>query len=234
MAMSLYVRRLRAAMGQELLVLPSVTGIIYDERDRILLVRQSEGGIWSAPGGSVDADETPADAVVREVWEETGLDATPVRLLGVYGGPSCVVTYPNGDRTAYAMAVFECEVRGGALRQTSDETTAAEFVALPSYPGTAFHRGCSTYCRDSTIGHGVSTSNRRRGGRRRCELAPSNNRLNAAARAEKLNRVAVSIWRRPRVDRRVSLPAGNSGLTCGRLSSAVDLSIPFPSGQEVV
>jgi 8-oxo-dGTP pyrophosphatase MutT (NUDIX family) len=128
MAMSPHVQRLRAALGSELLVLPSVTGIVYDERGRILLVRQTEGGVWSAPGGSVDPEETPADAVVREVWEETGLYVAPVRLLGVYGGPFCLVTYPNGDRTTYVMTVFECEARGGTLRGTSDETTAAAFV----------------------------------------------------------------------------------------------------------
>jgi 8-oxo-dGTP pyrophosphatase MutT (NUDIX family) len=128
MAMSPHVRRLRAALGSELLLLPSVTGIVYDERDRILLVRQSADGVWSAPGGSVDPHETPADAVVREVWEETGLYITPLRILGVYGGPSCVVTYPNGDRTAYVMTVFECEKRGGTLRGASDETTDAAFV----------------------------------------------------------------------------------------------------------
>ena len=134
MAMSPHVRRLRAALGSELLVLPSVTGIVFDERDRILLVRQSDGDVWSAPGGSIEPDETPADAVVREVWEETGLYTAPVRLLGVYGGPVCVVTYPNGDRTAYVMTVFECEVRSGSLRP-SDETTAAAFVGALELSG---------------------------------------------------------------------------------------------------
>ena len=129
MGMSPHVRRLRDALGPELLVLPSVTGIIYDERDRILLVQQSTNGVWTAPGGSIDPNETPADAVVREVWEETGLYAVPVRILGAYGGPFCEVTYPNGDRTTYVMTVFECEVRGGTLRGTSDETTDAAFVA---------------------------------------------------------------------------------------------------------
>ena len=67
MAMSAHVRRLRAAMGTELLVLPSVTGIVFDDRNRILLVRQTESGLWGAPGGAVDPVEIPADAVVREV-----------------------------------------------------------------------------------------------------------------------------------------------------------------------
>jgi 8-oxo-dGTP pyrophosphatase MutT (NUDIX family) len=133
--MSPHVQRLRAALGTELLVLPSVTGIVFDERDRILLVRQVESGLWTAPGGSVDPNETPADAVVREVWEETGLYTAPVRLLGVYGGPSCLVTYPNGDQTTYVMSVFECEVQGGTLQPCSDETTAAAWVGLAELSG---------------------------------------------------------------------------------------------------
>jgi 8-oxo-dGTP pyrophosphatase MutT (NUDIX family) len=129
MSMSPHIRRLRDAIGSELLVLPSVTGIVFDDHGRILLVRQAESGVWSAPGGTIDPGETPADAVVREVWEETGLYTAPVRILGVYGGPTCLVTYSNGDRTEYVMTAFECEVRGGALRAVSDETTGSAFVA---------------------------------------------------------------------------------------------------------
>ena len=143
MAMSPHVRRLREAVGSELLVLPSVTGIIFDERNRILLVRQIDGGVWVAPGGAVDPEEIPADAVVREVWEETGLHTKPVRLLGVYGGPACLVTYPNGDRTIYVMTVFECAVLGGTLHGQSDETSGARFVAadeLDAYPTSAWVR----------------------------------------------------------------------------------------------
>lgn len=128
MAMSPHIRRLRDALGSELLVLPAVTGIVYDERDRILLVRQSESGAWTVPGGAVEPNEEPADAVVREVWEETGFHTEPVRILGVHGGPSCVVTYGNGDRTSYVMTAFECVIRGGALRRTTDETSDAAFV----------------------------------------------------------------------------------------------------------
>lgn len=126
--MSPHVRRLRAALGSDLLVLPSVTGIVFDDRDRILLVRQADSGDWTPPGGSIDPGENPSDAVVREVWEETGLCTEPVRVLGVYGGPACRVIYPNGDQTEYVMTAFECEVRGGALRSVSDETTESAFV----------------------------------------------------------------------------------------------------------
>jgi ADP-ribose pyrophosphatase YjhB (NUDIX family) len=143
MGISPYVQRLRAALGTELLVLASVTGIVFDDQNRILLVQQADDEVWSAPGGAVDPNETPADAVVREVWEETGLYTDPVRILGAYGGPASEVMYPNGDRTTYVTTVFECVVQHGDLRACSDETTAAAFVAagdLYRYRTTAWVR----------------------------------------------------------------------------------------------
>jgi ADP-ribose pyrophosphatase YjhB (NUDIX family) len=63
-----------------------VTGIVYDAAQRILLVRRRESAVWSTPGGATQSDETPADAIVREVVKETGLAVEPVRILGEFGG----------------------------------------------------------------------------------------------------------------------------------------------------
>jgi ADP-ribose pyrophosphatase YjhB (NUDIX family) len=141
MGMSPYLKSLRAACGSRLLVLPSVTGIVFDAENRILLVHQRDVDVWSTPGGAVEPNEIPSNAVVREVWEETGLLTEPTRILGVFGGPECMITYPNGDQATYVTTVFECEVRGGALREASDETIAAGFVGpddLPDYRTTAW------------------------------------------------------------------------------------------------
>ena len=96
MSMSPHVRRLRATVGSALLVLPAVTGILFDDR-RPYPARSASGirCVERSWRGSVDPGETPADAVVREVWEETGLYTAPVRLLGVYGGPSCLRDLPQ-------------------------------------------------------------------------------------------------------------------------------------------
>ena len=55
----------------------------------ILMVRHVEPSrsYWTLPGGGIEAGETPAEAAVREVWEETGLRVRAVRLLweGDYG-----------------------------------------------------------------------------------------------------------------------------------------------------
>ena len=129
MPISPYIAGLRLSQGSTRLLLPSVTGIIYDAAGGILLVRQREGGIWSTPGGAVEPDETPADAVVREVQEETGLLVRPDRSLGVFGGPSFVGRYSNGDETQYVMTVFDCAGLGGHLRPDTHETVEVRFIA---------------------------------------------------------------------------------------------------------
>ncbi len=129
MPISPYLHRLRECVGHELLLIPSVTTIVFDERRRLLLARHAEGGVWLAPGGSIEPNESPADAAVREMWEETGLLVEPVRVLGVYGGPGFQVTYANGDRVAYLMTVFECRVLGGETRPDGLETLELAYVS---------------------------------------------------------------------------------------------------------
>ena len=128
MPISPYVAELRAKLGSRLLLLPSVMGVVYDAQSRVLLVRQTADALWSTPGGVIEPDETPAAAVVREVFEETGLETNIVRLLGVYGGPTFVVDYPNGDRSQYISAIFECAVASGSPAPDGDETDALMFA----------------------------------------------------------------------------------------------------------
>jgi 8-oxo-dGTP pyrophosphatase MutT (NUDIX family) len=134
MPISPYLQSLRERVGHARLVLPSVTALVYDADGRILLVCERDGGVWSTPGGVIEPDETPADAVVREAWEETGLHVAPVRLVGVYGGPDFVVRYASGDEAQYVMSVFECRPRGGRLRP-GDETSEARFISAEEAAG---------------------------------------------------------------------------------------------------
>jgi 8-oxo-dGTP pyrophosphatase MutT (NUDIX family) len=129
MAISPYIRGLRAHVGSARLLMPSVAGIVREGGERVLLVQSRDDGRWTTPGGSIELDDTPADAVVREVWEETGLLVVPTRLLCVYGGPHFVVQYPNGDETQYISTMFECRVESGTLRADGDEIAAARFVS---------------------------------------------------------------------------------------------------------
>jgi ADP-ribose pyrophosphatase YjhB (NUDIX family) len=112
--MSVHIARLRAAVGHDLLLLPSVSVLPVDAAGRVLLVRHAghDDG-WAVLGGAVDVGESPSEAAIREAREEIGAEVRLRGLLGVLGGADYEVTYPNGDRAAYVTAVYEAEIVSG-------------------------------------------------------------------------------------------------------------------------
>ena len=130
MPMSDYVRSLREKVGTTLLEVPTVSVLVFDVRGRVLLVRHAEGDVWATAGGMIEPTETPADAAVRETWEETGLVVDLTRVVGVFGGESCISTYSNGDRIAWVATVFEARVTGGTLRPDQEETLEVRYFGI--------------------------------------------------------------------------------------------------------
>jgi len=129
MPMSEYMKTVRAKVGTQLLEVPSVTVVIRDDRQHVLLVRHAEGDVWVTPGGAVEPEEVPADAAVREVWEETGLHVRLTRIVGVYGGPEFVVRYRNGDASSYLTVAFEAETLTGQPRPDGEETLEVRYFS---------------------------------------------------------------------------------------------------------
>ena len=128
MPISNYLRRIREKIGLDLLLLPGVAALIRDAEGRVLIARRSDDGAWNLPSGAIDPGETPREALVREVREETGLLVEPRWIRAVVGGISCRHTYPNGDTTEPTSIYFECTVTGGALRSHDGEATEFKFV----------------------------------------------------------------------------------------------------------
>jgi ADP-ribose pyrophosphatase YjhB (NUDIX family) len=112
--MSAHIGRLRAAIGHDLLLLPSVSVLPVDAAGRVLLVRHAghDDG-WAVLGGAVEVGESPPQTAIRETREEIGAEIRLLRLVDVLGGPDYEVTYPNGDRAAYVTAVYEAEIVSG-------------------------------------------------------------------------------------------------------------------------
>ncbi len=110
-------------MGNDLLLLPSVSVLPRDAEGRVLLVMHSYTGKWGLIGGTVEPDESPEAAALRETKEEAGIDVA-LSLLTAVGGPEYRLTYPNGDRGACVITVYEAHITGGEPRPDDDETTA--------------------------------------------------------------------------------------------------------------
>jgi len=66
--------------------LSTVDAAVFDAAGRILLIRRHDDRLWAMPGGVCEIEETAAAAAVRELREETGVDAEPIALLGVWDG----------------------------------------------------------------------------------------------------------------------------------------------------
>lgn len=138
--MSPYVRSIRDDIGHKLLLLPTVAVLPRDEGGRILLVRQVDTGQWGTIGGSIEPDEAPEDAAVREAQEEAGVHVRLIGLLSVTGGPEYRIEYPNGDEVACVSIVFEAVVIDGRPHPDHDETSEVGWFAPSAFDDIDINR----------------------------------------------------------------------------------------------
>jgi 8-oxo-dGTP diphosphatase len=115
-----------------------VGAVIKDARGRLLLIKRGHepgAGLWSLPGGRVEPGETDAEALVREMREETGLVVEAGRLVGS-------VRRPAGDGDVLDIRDYAATIIGGTLSPGDDAADARwvdaeNFGDLPVTEGLA-------------------------------------------------------------------------------------------------
>src|SRR3954452_17334137 len=88
-------------------VVPCVGAVVHDRAGRLLLIRRGHDphrGRWSLPGGRIEPGESPEQAIVREVREETGLEVRVGPAVGSVLIPAGAVVY---DVTAFACTPLD-------------------------------------------------------------------------------------------------------------------------------
>ncbi len=133
MPASEYIRGIRARIGNQLLLLPGVMAVVFDDAGRVLIQRRSDSGAWDLPGGIIEPGEEPAECAVREVQEETGLDVIPERIAGVQTEAE-IVRYPNGDLVQFLAIVMVCRAVGGRARVNDEESLEVGFFPTDALP----------------------------------------------------------------------------------------------------
>jgi ADP-ribose pyrophosphatase YjhB (NUDIX family) len=112
-----------------------VRGGVFDG-DRVLLVRERTDGRWTLPGGWVDVNDAPADAVAREIYEESGYQARAVKLAALVDRNR----HPHPPAVYHIYKLFfVCELCGGSAR-TGAETDAVDFFPVQTLPALSTGR----------------------------------------------------------------------------------------------
>jgi ADP-ribose pyrophosphatase YjhB (NUDIX family) len=119
-------------------LVPSVTAIVTNANGAILLVHKTDNDLWALPGGGMDIGESIAQAVTREVKEETGLDVEVTGIVGIYTDPGHVMAYDDGEVRQQCSVCFTTRLLGGTVT-TSSETNEVRFVAPESLDTLRIH-----------------------------------------------------------------------------------------------
>lgn len=144
-----YIKDLRKDIGHKELLLPAVTAVVIRRMGsdsvqlpapEVLLVKRADNGHWGVTSGIMEPGEGPASAAIREVKEEAGIVARPVRVASV--SDHGLVVYPNGDRCRFTDICFEMEYVSGAAHVADDESTHVGWFSAEELPEpfTAQHR----------------------------------------------------------------------------------------------
>jgi ADP-ribose pyrophosphatase YjhB (NUDIX family) len=95
----------------------AVGAAVGNDKGELLLIQRADSGVWLYPTGWCDVGYSAAEVVVKEVKEETGIDAEPVRLIAVLDGLRLGFT-----RVPLYSLLFYCRATGGALEPHPLET----------------------------------------------------------------------------------------------------------------
>ena len=107
----------------------AIGAIVGNDDGEILLVKRAPSGVWLFPSGWADVGYSAAEVVVKEVREETGIDAEPVQLLGVVDGMRMGFT-----KFGMYMLLFHCRAVGGELVPHPLETDGCGWFSRDELP----------------------------------------------------------------------------------------------------
>jgi ADP-ribose pyrophosphatase YjhB (NUDIX family) len=122
---------------------------VFDDNDRILLVRRADDEKWGLIAGWIDTNESPAQTVVRELAEEAGVDARVDRLVGVFFREAAVSGVAHGT----VSVVYLCSITGGALRPQPHEVLELAWRAVDDVASDEWHHHHETLARAALEAH---------------------------------------------------------------------------------
>ncbi len=127
-----YIKYIRDMVGNSRIMLNATAVVIPNERNEILLQKRSDNGLWGLPGGLMELDESIEECAIREVKEETNLDVTLTKFIGVFINP--FMRWREKDDAQVFGFGFVGSVTGGELRVNDQESTEVRYFDQSNLP----------------------------------------------------------------------------------------------------
>lgn len=109
-------------------LVPAATVYVEDDEGRVLMIKRTDNGLWSLPGGAMEIGESIATCGERETLEETGYRVKVIGLIGVYSDPRTVIAYDNGEVRQQFAILLRATLQSGSPA-TSAESAEVEWLS---------------------------------------------------------------------------------------------------------
>ena len=129
-----YIKNLRKYVGHEPLIGLGATTLVFNDNNELLLNLRTDTNTWGIPGGSMELFETIEETAIRELKEETGINAENLKLVDVLSGKDCYFEYPNGDKMCTVIVLFKVLNYKGKIQISDNESKQLKFFSLDNLP----------------------------------------------------------------------------------------------------
>ena len=131
-----YISYVRQMVGHAPLIMVGAGVAVFDSAGHLLLQRRADSGEWALSGGFMELGESIEDTARREVFEETGLTLTNLKLFTVFSKP--VKTLPNGDQVQVVHVIYTSQTPEGDLKTQAEEVLELRYFSLAELPRNIF------------------------------------------------------------------------------------------------
>lgn len=128
-----YIKSLRQHIGTRPIIAPGSAIIVLNEKNEILLQLRSDTNDWGLPGGGMEIGDSFEETAQKELFEETGLIAQELILVGLASGKELYYKFPHGDEIYNVTAIYKTTNVTGTIKK-NEESKALKYFSLDKLP----------------------------------------------------------------------------------------------------
>lgn len=129
-----YIMNMRKYVGHSPIIGVGATILVFNKNKELLLNLRTDTNTWGIPGGSKELNETLEECAIRELKEETNINANDLKLVTVLSGKEYYFKYPNEDELDCVITLYKVEDYNGELKINDNESKKLKFFSLNNLP----------------------------------------------------------------------------------------------------